>query len=39
VADPGGEGVQFGLVVGFGALEPSGQVLLPGALGHHLRQL
>src|SRR6266487_6327405 len=34
LADPGGEGVQFGLVVGFDALEPAGQLLVSGALGH-----
>ena len=36
LADPGGEGVQFGLVVGFDALEPGGQLLFSGAFGHHL---
>jgi hypothetical protein len=35
-ADSFGEGVQFGLVVSLGALEPSGQLLFSGALGHHL---
>ena len=35
LADAGGEGVQFGLVVGFDVFEPGGQVVLPGALGHH----
>jgi hypothetical protein len=35
-ADPGGEGVQFGLVVSVDPLEPAGEVLLAGALGHHL---
>jgi hypothetical protein len=28
--------VQFGLVVGVHLLEPAGQVLFSGALGHHL---
>jgi hypothetical protein len=36
LADPGGEGVQFGLVVGFDAVEPVGELLLCGAFGHHL---
>jgi hypothetical protein len=36
VADAGGEGMQFGLVVGFDAHQPAGQVLLPGAFCHHL---
>ena len=31
LADPGGEGVQFGLVVGVGALKPAGQFLFSGA--------
>jgi hypothetical protein len=29
LADPGGEGVRFGLVVGFDALKPAGQLLFP----------
>jgi hypothetical protein len=32
VADPGGESIQFGLVVGVDALKPGGQVLFSGAL-------
>jgi hypothetical protein len=36
LADPGGEGVQFGLVVGFHELEPAEKVLFSGAGGHHL---
>ena len=36
LADPGGEGVQFGLVVGFDSFEPAGEVSFAGAAGHHL---
>jgi hypothetical protein len=39
LADPCGEGIQLGLVVGVHALQPAGQVLLPGALGHLLAKL
>jgi hypothetical protein len=34
--DVGGEGVQFGLVVGFDVAEPAGEVFAAGASGHHL---
>jgi hypothetical protein len=36
LADVGGEGVQFGLVVGFDVVEPAGEVFAAGASGHHL---
>jgi hypothetical protein len=36
LADPGGEGVQLGLVIAVDPLEPAGQFLFSGALGHHL---
>jgi hypothetical protein len=36
LADAGGEGVQFGLVVGFGTFEPADEFLFAGAFGHHL---
>ena len=36
LADPGGEGMQLGLVIGVDALEPAGKVLFSGAFGHHL---